>query len=181
MNIRLLPRLLLISGSGRNSGKTTFACRVIEKFRPVKPLIAIKMSPHRHKVGPGGSIIWDEEKVFISEETDRGRGKDSSRMLAAGAQRSFFVMASDEELLKAWDIIYGLSGAEAFYIGESAGLRRYVKPGLFIMVRHSEESKRKADPFHYSDMADALVTVHENAFDFQLDSLIISDNTWKIN
>jgi hypothetical protein len=176
-----LSRLLLISGTGRDSGKTSFACLVIEKFKLIEPLVAFKMSPHRHKVRPGGSVIWDEERIFISEENDSDTGKDSSRMLAAGAKRSFFVMAADEGLLKAWDIIQRLSGAKAFIIGESGGLRRYLKPGLFIMVGHADENKRKPDPYRYSKMADAFVIHNENDFDFNLNNLVISDNKWKIN
>ncbi len=93
MGILKLPQLLLIAGNGRDSGKTTLACLIIQKFSPEHQIIALKISPHKHRIAAGGKVICDTENLYIAEETNAGTGKDSSRMLQAGASRSFFICA----------------------------------------------------------------------------------------
>ena len=44
--------ILLIAGSGQNVGKTTFACQLIQNVQNQKP-IAVKITPHFHKLTPG--------------------------------------------------------------------------------------------------------------------------------
>lgn len=175
-----MSRLLLIAGTGRDCGKTTFACHVIRRFKDVVPLIAVKISPHRHTPLQGGAVITDDEDLYIAEETSLSTGKDSSRMLAAGAHHSYFIMASDEMLLTAFDNIVTLGGKESFYICESGGLRRYVKPGLFIFIIHVEETLRKPDNDRLKDMADAAFTFGGNKHDFDPGRIMIEDNCWKI-
>ena len=91
MGILKLPQLLLIAGNGRDSGKTTLACLIIQKFSTDHQIIALKISPHKHRIAAGGKVICDTENLYIAEETNPGTGKDSSRMLQAGAGRSFFI------------------------------------------------------------------------------------------
>ena len=175
-----MPRLLLIAGTGRDCGKTTFACDVIRRFKDIVPLIAVKISPHRHPLLQGGPVITDDEDPYIAEETSLSTGKDSSRMLAAGAHRSYFIMASDERLLTAFDNVVSLGGKDSFYICESGGLRRYIKPGLFIFIKHVEESLGKPDNDRLKDMADAAFTFGGYKHDFDPGRIMIEDNCWKI-
>jgi hypothetical protein len=180
MTIRELPHWLIIAGTGRDSGKTSFACSVISRFKEKVPLVALKISPHRHRPGQGGRVLADEDLLYISEETDRGIGKDSSRMLAAGADRSFFIMAADEELAGVIERIQSIVGDGAYYICESGGLRRYVNPGLFMIVSCHGEKERKADPFNLKDLADVFITCNGKNIDFDMDSIIIAENRWKL-
>jgi len=42
------PNILLVSGNGRNSGKTTLACKIIERFSKDHEITGLKISPHFH-------------------------------------------------------------------------------------------------------------------------------------
>ncbi|HJZ39073.1 MAG TPA: hypothetical protein VJ203_01770 [Bacteroidales bacterium] len=180
MTVPELPHWLIIAGTGRDSGKTSFACSLINQFKGKVPLVALKISPHRHRLALGGRIIVDKDFLYISEETDPQTGKDSSRMLAAGADRSFLIIAADEELAGAIEKIQSMAGAGTYYICESGGLRRYVNPGLFMMISCHGENERKTDPFNLKALADVYITCSEKKIDFDLDRIIIADNRWKI-
>jgi hypothetical protein len=133
MNNLYLPRLLLIAGNGRESGKTTLACRLIKRIGTTAPVAAIKISPHKHEPSNGISIL--EESSRISE-------KDSARMLAAGALRSFYITAGDRELKEVIPLLTELS--DRYYIlCESGGLRKLVQPGLFVIVNESSRKNIK--------------------------------------
>lgn len=172
-----LPRFLLISGTGRDSGKTFLACNIIGKFKGIVPLIALKISPHRHNLLLGGNVLVEEENLLIAEETDPGSGKDSSRMLAAGAFRSFFIIATDEMLVKATEKIISLAGRDSFYVCEAGGLRRFANPGVFLIVSHQDESRRKPDPYYLKSLADACITGGQQ-HDFDMNRIMISENRW---
>jgi hypothetical protein len=134
-----IPRLLLIAGNGRESGKTTLACRLIRRIGDTVPVVAIKISPHKHETSNGISII---------EESSRTSGKDSARMLGAGALRSFYITAGDDELKDVIPLLTELS--DNYYIlCESGGLRKVIQPGLFVIVN---ESSRK----HIKDTLEPL-------------------------
>jgi hypothetical protein len=175
-----LPRLLLIAGTGRDSGKTTFICHIIKQFKDAVPLVAIKISSHRHKFVPGGKVVIQDDHFTIIEENDAQTGKDSSRMLAAGASRSFFVMATDEQLVKAIDKIINLNGSDTYYICESGGLRQYVVPGVFILVSHHGENQRKQRPSGFTGFPDAMITFDGQQHQFNRNRIIIAENSWKI-
>lgn len=180
MTVQELPHWLIIAGTGRDSGKTSMACSVIKHFKGKVPLVAVKISPHRHRMIHGGRVLVDEDLLYISEETDRRTGKDSSRLLAAGADSSYFIISSDEKLSEAIDKIQRTAGAGAYYICESGGLRRFVKPGLFMMVSCHGEKERKADPFNLKDLADVFITCNGKNMDFDLNRVIIAENRWKL-
>jgi hypothetical protein len=174
-----LPRLLIIAGTGRESGKTTLACRIIKNFCNSRPIIAVKISPHRHYFEPGGKIITQRDNLYIAEETDTGTGKDSSRMLAAGARRSFFVMAPEDLLLEAIHQIIDITGNAVFMICESGGLRRWVEPGLFLVVSGTGQKDKKPiarDLMAYEHTWISFDGIH---FDFDINRIVIHDDGWK--
>ncbi|NJO68933.1 MAG: molybdopterin-guanine dinucleotide biosynthesis protein B [Bacteroidetes bacterium] len=98
-----LPNLLLISGTGRNSGKTSLACAIIQKFAAFRPIIAIKIAPHFHEQDQIENYTYKTAEYFITEETRKDTGKDSSRMLAAGAAKSYYITTHDDHLLNAFE------------------------------------------------------------------------------
>jgi len=87
----------LISGSGRNVGKTTLACRIIEALSVNGEVTAVKISKHIHPLTTKQKVIVDQPGLLIAEELDKSTSKDSSRYLQAGATHSFFIQASDDQ------------------------------------------------------------------------------------
>jgi molybdopterin-guanine dinucleotide biosynthesis protein len=137
----LFNNVLLISGTGRNVGKTTLACRLIEHFRKHN-IIGVKISPHFHPYDEKQEqLIFKSEEIIILEEQSAGRPKDSSRMLRAGAKRVFFIMAKDEHLQKAFSTINELLKEKHPMIIESAALRNYMRPAVFVLMDSEETAK----------------------------------------
>jgi len=176
----LMPQLLLIAGTGRNTGKTTLACRIIQKFSPGKSIIALKITPHFHKNIQSGKILINETNLYIAEETDPTTGKDSSLMLKAGAQQSYFVMATDEHLGKVIQNIFRIIPSEALLVCESGGLRDWVVPGVFLLMNRKDIEILKPNAEKLRMLADRLITFDGEKTDFELDAIEITDNKWNL-
>ena len=173
--------MLLIAGTGRNSGKTTFACSVINKFSRLFPVVAIKISPHLHEDRACVKPLFTGREFLVAEETDASGSKDSSRMLAAGARKSFFVMARDEQLPVAWLKARTLLTPHDMIVCESGGLRNLIVPGLFLIINNSLNKDAKKINKKYRRVCDHWITFDGAQFNFPIDSLIIRDNQWIIS
>jgi hypothetical protein len=168
-----LPHMLLISGTGRNSGKTTLACAIINKFSKLYSIAAIKISPHIHNIHKGTKIIVDEEKIYIEEELNYLSGKDSSLMLAAGALKSFFIMSSDEKILT-------LIPENYYLVCESGGLRKWKVPGLFLILNNSSVPTNKKGIRSLKSLADLWVNTYDTKMDQIIDKIEIRNNNWNL-
>lgn len=146
--------LLIISGTGRNSGKTTLACRVIEKFRKLEP-VAVKISPHFHEP-TDGLVGWHEDSNFnIYLETSVDSGKDSSRMLASGASQVYFIQAYDKHVGEAFDLVRKAHPSDRPIICESPSLPLYIEPGGLLLC-DNKETLHKKDISRLIDRADRI-------------------------
>ena len=133
-NLPVYNNVLLISGTGRNVGKTTLAVQLIEHFRAYN-IIGVKISPHFHPFDEDKEkIIYKTGDIIILEEHSAIRSKDSGRMLRAGAKRVFFIMAKDAHLAKAFAVMMELLTEQQPLIIESAALRNYIRPGVFVLL-----------------------------------------------
>ena len=175
-----MPQLLLIAGTGRNTGKTTLACKIIQKFSPVKTIIALKITPHFHKNIQSGEIIINENDLYIAQETDSTTGKDSSLMLKAGAQQSYFAMATDEHLGEVIQNIFKMIPSDALLVCESGGLRDWVAPGVFLMMNRKDTKILKPGTERLKKLADRLITFDGEKIDFEPDTIEITDYQWKL-
>jgi hypothetical protein len=175
-----LSQLLLIAGTGRDSGKTTLACALIQKFSPSKSVIALKITPHFHKNIGSGKVLCNTDELFIAEETDSSTGKDSSRMLKAGAHHSFFVMTTDEHLVQAFLKIRELILSDSLIICESGGLRQYVEPGLFLMMHKKGTETIKPLSEKLLAQADCVITFDGEKTGFNPDRIEIINNQWTL-
>ncbi|HEX2934743.1 MAG TPA: hypothetical protein VHO72_05265 [Bacteroidales bacterium] len=175
-----IPNLLLIAGTGQNVGKTTLACRIIERFSAEHPIVGIKISSHFHKKIESGNIIVQRSDLYVAEEIDRSKTKDSSLFLAAGAVKSYFVMAADHQLPEAMQIIKDLSLSNASFVCESGGLRNWYIPGVFLMMHRLGSEMLKQDTPKWKAVCDRWITFDGAGLDFNLDDLSIQDNNWHL-
>jgi hypothetical protein len=134
--------LLIIAGTGNKSGKTTLACRIIEQFRQLN-VFSVKITPHFHETTPGLILIEEKNHYSIYEETNPGTNKDTSRMLKCGAVKVFFAKTTDSSVLPAFEKIYSLIPAGVPVICESPALRKFIEPGLFIIMTAPDEYNKK--------------------------------------
>lgn len=165
-----IPRLLLISGNGRGSGKTTFACSIIRNLGTKFRVIAVKISPH-HKFH--SEIPKNTGKFIIEEETLRDSGKDSSRMLEAGAYKSFFITADEDQLEEVAEAIDRFSSTDSYVVCESGGLRNYVKPGLFFIINRNVNSELKPSLKQFLKKDHLMIYFDGTRFDFDPDKINI--------
>ena len=138
-----LDNLLLVAGSGRNSGKTTFVCKIIEQFRYLG-ITSIKISPHFHNPSDGLIPITGKSGYIIYEETNRRTLKDSSRMLKSGAEKVYYIQTHEEYLNEAFSDVYMKIEPGKPVICESPGLIHYFEPGIFIIMISSAISNLKS-------------------------------------
>jgi hypothetical protein len=140
----------------------------------------LKITPHFHKNVQSGKVIIDETNIYIAEETNSTTTKDSSLMLQAGAEKSFFIMATDEFLSQAIPEIVKRIPEGSFIVCESGGLRHHIVPGLFFMMNKTSGERIKPDAEKLMLLADRVITFDGEKIDFEINSIEITDNRWTI-
>src|SRR5271168_4294701 len=172
-------RIIIVGGHTRTIGKTQLVCDVIAAF-PATRWIAGKITQYGHGVcaqnGHDCDCAPDEHICAISWEHSAATGTDSSRFLAAGAQRSFWLRTKQGFLAEGLPILREAIGeisesatsgdhANAWDHGdrplalivESNSLMQFVKPTLFFAVLDPAKEDFKDSARVALDRADALV------------------------
>jgi hypothetical protein len=166
-----VPQMILLSGNGRNSGKTLFARQLITTFSKQVPVTAIKISSHFHTVNPENIVLKNEKFTLCFEQETTT--KDSSLMLQAGADNVYFLMVKQEDLLEAFkSMLYLLT--PSLLICESDGLQQIVEPGIlfFVMQKGSKIIKQQ----HITPNTIKVERL-EDSFDYNISSLQINPKT----
>jgi hypothetical protein len=170
--------ILLISGSGRNVGKTSFICGVISGNVGQK-IIAVKITPHFHEPTHGLEVISVNKNYRVYLETDPDSGKDSSLFLRSGAEKVFYIQTTDQYLAEAFSIAISGCDPNLPIITESAALRKYITTGLYLFIQN-KSAEVKPSALEMQKMADR--TVLNSGAEFSLNPKSISFNqSWKIN
>ncbi|MBE0676246.1 MAG: hypothetical protein IH591_16440 [Bacteroidales bacterium] len=128
-----IPRLLIVAGTGRKTGKTTTACNIINAFS-MSNITAVKISSHFHEPQEHLKLIFGSDSFIIWEELDSDSEKDSSRFLAAGATRSFYIQALKQNSVEAFTKLLDLLSYTSPIVCESPSLARGIIPGVLIVV-----------------------------------------------
>jgi molybdopterin-guanine dinucleotide biosynthesis protein len=137
--------MVLIGSTGKNVGKTVAACSIIKALKQKMPVIALKVTTADrhgtscHRGGDGcGACIFGQDFV-LEEETDPTAAKDTARLLAAGAERVFWLRAKSDHLASGFKAFLAKIPNQSFIVVESNSLREVVKPGVFIMMVNTNE------------------------------------------
>jgi len=173
------PNMLLVAGAGRNVGKTSFICELIGHFSSLQELTGIKISPHHHSMSDENMMIHQSDHFIIREEANAGSGKDSSRMLKAGAKRVYYIEAADIYISDALNEI--MPGIETRpVICESAALRKYLIPGIFIFIDsiRAEGTGKNADQ---KEKANFIVHAYKNSFNFNFGDICYNGKKWRLS
>lgn len=174
----IFENMVLVSGSGRNAGKTTFIRKMIDQ-NIAKRVIAIKITPHFHEITSGLEPVITDENFHVFEETNRKSPKDSSLFLQAGAEKVLFIQAKDAYLLNAFESIVHQLHPDQPVIIESAALRKIMVPGLYIFIQKKSE-KIKPSAIKMQKLAD--ITVFSDGENFSINPRSINFNqTWGIH
>jgi hypothetical protein len=176
-------RVIVVGGHTRSIGKTQLVCDVISAF-PRAHWVAGKITQYGHGVcaqnGENCDCAPDEHVGAMNWETSSDSGTDSSRFLAAGARRSFWLrtkqgfLAEGLPLLRAALLQVSRAGAPDLppLIVESNSLLQFLKPSLYFAVVDPAKEDFKDSARAALRRADALV-LRGSA-----DSLAIAGPSW---
>ncbi|KNZ43437.1 hypothetical protein AKG39_01290 [Acetobacterium bakii] len=174
--IHHVPNMILIGSTARNSGKTTMAVAIIQRYKEKYPVIGVKVTTIAKKNGGcirGGdgcgvcsSLSGDFE---ISEELNKSGNKDTSMLLASGADKVYWLKVLHSHTYEGFEALLKKIPKDALIVCESNSLRKVVKPGLFVMVKNTEDNQLKKTAKEVIDQADI---VFENYFQDDFDELI---------
>ena len=167
---KLLWRLIVVGGHTRSIGKTQLVCDVIQAF-PRTEWIAGKITQYGHGVcaqnGEDCDCSPTDHVCALDWETRADTGTDSSRFLAAGAKRSFWLRTKQGYLAEGLPLLrraFEEIGAEATasaerraLIVESNSLMQFVKPSLYFAVIDPLREDFKESAQLALDRAQALV------------------------
>jgi hypothetical protein len=140
--------IVVVGGHSRKVGKTSVTAALIGAL-PEYSWTASKLSSHWH-AEPG-------EVCAIQEEKDRAGATDSSRYLAAGALRSFWVQVREERAAEAMARLLPVLQSSRFLIIESNCILKYLRPDLYIMVLRYGVDEFKESARETLEQVDAVV------------------------
>lgn len=177
--------MLMIGSVGANVGKTELACALIKKISKTSDITGIKVTTIRAKDGQcprggqGCGVCTSVDGDFdIMEETDSNSGKDTARLLAAGAKRVFWLRVMKQSLEEGLACLLDIIGPDAVSICESNSLRYVVEPGLFLMVKGQDSKTWKSSARDVKKYADRIVMAGPRGFDTDLDRIKLTSGKW---
>jgi molybdopterin-guanine dinucleotide biosynthesis protein len=160
--------VVVIGGHTRNIGKTSVVAGLIAAL-PERNWTAIKITQFGHGVCSANGEPCDcetaDHTLAISEERQRDSGTDSSRYLAAGATRSFWVRTRQGQLNEAMPRLRQLLAGAENAIVESNSVLRFLRPDVSISVLNPSVVDFKPSAMRYLDRVDALVVPQGTTFE----------------
>ena len=204
-----LDGMLMIGSAGTNVGKTELACALIRKFCKSKgtpkrkktrlgssrDIVGIKVTTIKAKDGQcprggqgcgvcssleGDFCITEEGTREAASQTGGSSGKDTARLLAAGASRVFWLRVMKTHLKEGLAALLDIIGPDAVSICESNSLRQVVEPGLFLIVKDRNLKVWKNSARSVRRCADRIVVCDGGGFDFDLGQIHLVQGEWAL-
>lgn len=181
------PSMLMLGSAGRNAGKTELACSLIRRFASSREIVGVKTTAIDHlngecpRGGKGCGVCTSLQGPFcITEETSGPPGKDTTRMLEAGAARVLWLRCLKSSLEQGAKALIKTIGEGAVSICESNSLRAALTPGAFIIVKDKASPGFKASAKQVLEYADRIVLSDGVSFDLDLARVRLMGNRWGI-
>jgi len=153
----------MIGAAGRNAGKTELACQVIRRVSPTIPVIGVKVTTVDDRGGdcPRGGEGCGACSSFsgdfcMTEEHGLEPRKDTSRLLAAGANKVFWIRILRQTMDQAVSLLKELLEPGAVMVLESNSMRLAVDPDLFFVVKEKGSNSCKPSCVAAAHLADAV-------------------------
>jgi hypothetical protein len=159
--------LLVVGGHTRNIGKTSVVAGLIAAL-PELQWTAVKITQYGHGVCSTEGEACEcapqdpQHSYAVSEEQDRTGGTDSSRFLAAGAQRAYWVRTAAGQLGHALPALRRIFTSSAHAIVESNSILQFFRPDLYLAVLDFAARDFKQSSLTYLDRADAVVFINSD-------------------
>ena len=152
--------LVVIGGHSRSVGKTSVVAGVISALREYE-WTAAKITQYGHGIcsanGEACDCATGDHSWAITEERDRSGDSDTSRFLAAGAARVFWIRTEQGRLAEAMPTFRKrLEGARNVII-ESNSILKFLRPDLYLTVLDPSTADFKSSAREFLDRADAVI------------------------
>ncbi len=159
--------LIVIGGHSRNVGKTSVVAGLISAL-PEFHWTAAKITQYGHGIcsanGEPCDCATGDHSWAITEERDPSGKSDTSRFLAAGARRVFWVRTEQGHLAEAMPKLRQRLQGAANVILESNSVLRFVRPDLYLTVLDPATADFKKSAREFLDRADAVI-LHDRTSD----------------
>ncbi len=152
--------IIVVGGHSRSVGKTSVVAGLISALREYD-WTAAKITQYGHGIcsanGEACDCATGDHSWAITEERDRSGDSDTSRFLAAGASKVFWVRTEQGRLAEAMPTLRKrLEGARNVII-ESNSILKFVRPDLYLTVLDPSTADFKASASEFLDRADAVI------------------------
>ncbi|UCE49201.1 MAG: hypothetical protein JSW47_03485 [Phycisphaerales bacterium] len=181
-----LEGMLMIGSAGAKVGKTELACAILRKFsQSGEEIVGIKVTTINEKDGQcprggeGCGVCSSLDGVYvITEETDPASGKDTARLLAAGASQVYWLRVLRTHIEEGFAALVDVLGPGATSICESNSLRHVVEPGLFFIAVRKGAGTWKPSALEVKKFADRIVVSDGSSYDFDIDRITLENGRW---
>jgi hypothetical protein len=158
-----LMAVVVIGGHSRSVGKTSVVAGLIAAL-PEYNWTAMKITQYGHGVcsmnGEACHCATEDHTWAISEENDRSGKSDTSRFLASGAARVWWVRTEQGRLAEAVPTIRRRLAESKNAILESNSILKFVRPEIYVTVLDPTTADFKRSAQEFLDRADAVI-LHE--------------------
>jgi hypothetical protein len=144
--------IVVVGGQSRKVGKTSVVCGLISAL-PELRWTAIKLTQHE----PIEPVAGLPPSILLREEHELSSSTDSSRYLAAGAERAFWVRVPPGHLAAQMQKICELIASAENTILESNSILEFLHPDLALYVLNPEIPDIKPSAQLCMERADALL------------------------
>jgi molybdenum cofactor guanylyltransferase len=172
--------LILIGAAARKSGKTTLACRLISEQAQVREVIGLKLTLS-HDLAPGSTApALDSPGFRLVEENEVSARTDTGRMRAAGARRAYWLETRPDGLEAGLEAVFGRVPGHSCIVAEGASARRFIEPGLFILLKKSSAKEEKGSFREFSPLADQILETDDRGEPFSRPGPLFIDGQWML-
>ncbi|MCP4454499.1 MAG: hypothetical protein GY809_23835 [Planctomycetes bacterium] len=178
-------RFIMIGATSRNVGKTEFACQLIQQVAQTQSVLGVKITTVAERDGrcPRGgqgcgvcSSLTDA--YCITQETSAPVGKDTTRLLEAGAVCVFWLRVLKDHLAEGMTALLKQLPAELPVVCESNSARLVLNPSLFVVVKPGQDDGVKPSCQAVMARADMVVTYDGEGWDSQPDRCVWGEHQW---
>lgn len=152
--------IVVVGGHSRSVGKTSVVAGLIAAL-PQYDWTAFKITQYGHGIcsqdGESCHCATEDHTWAISEENDQDGGSDTSRFLASGAARAWWVRTEQGRLAEAMPEVRARLNESKNAILESNSILKFVRPDLYITVLDPSTVDFKRSAQEFLDRADAVV------------------------
>ncbi|OBR89638.1 hypothetical protein CLRAG_39000 [Clostridium ragsdalei P11] len=105
----------------------------------------------------------------ITEELNAANNKDTSLLLAAGAEKVYWLKTLKNNMSEGFNAFITQIPENSLIVCESNSLRKVVNPGVFVMIKNTKDSQMRKSASEVINQANIII---ENNFNDNFEKVI---------